>query len=190
MNSDSVSWSFDRTDVFASIGFGAQDCKILNTKADDFIRAILEISPPNNIQQLDKAKATVSSSAPLYIPGKRYHLNISATAKNTLTMATAFVANAYILHTLRLLDLAAFLSSTGIQSLIVQVTKLSERQRIILDAICKLKRKNGSPLHWPTTEQIANNLHMTTTEIQDELIPIQDKVVQYNAENKTWRIIL
>lgn len=190
MNSDNVSWSFDRTDVFASLGFGAQDCKILNTKADDFIRAILEISPPNTIEQLDKAKAAVSSSAPLYIPGKRYHLNLSATTKNTLIAATAFVAQACILHTLRLWDLTAVLSSTGIQSLMTQITKLSERQRIILDAICKLKRKNGSPLYWPTTEQIAHKLHMATTEIQDELKPIQDKVVQYNTENKTWRIIL
>ena len=88
------------------------------------------------------------------------------------------------------MDLAAFLSSTGIQSLIAQATKLSERQRIILDAICKLKRKNGSSLYWPTTEQIADKLHMTTTDIQDEPIPIKDKVVQYNTENKTWRIIL
>lgn len=190
MNKDSVSWSFDPTDVFASIGLDAEDCKILNAKADDFIRAILEISPPNSIEQLDKANSTVSSSAPLYIPGKRYHLNLSAMAKNTLTMTVAFVANAYILHALRLLDLAAFLSSTGIQSLIAQVTKLSVRQRNILDAICDLKRKNGSPLYWPTTEQIADKLHMTATEIQDELIPIQDKVIRYDIENKTWRIIL
>lgn len=190
MNSDSVSWSFDRTDVFASIGFNAQDCKILNTKADDFIRAILAISPPNNIEQLDESTTTVSSSAPLYIPGKRYHLNLSATAKNALTMAAAFVAQACILHTLRLWDLAAFLSGTGIQSLMTQITKLSERQRIILDTICKLKRKNGSPLYWPTTKQIADKLHLTTTQIQDELKPIQNKVVQYNIEKKTWHIIL
>lgn len=190
MSKDTSGWSFGSTDIFTSIGFSSEDCKILNTKADDFIRAILKISPPNSIEQLDEAQTSASSSAPLYIPGKRYHLNLTATAKNTLTAATAFVANAYILHTLRLLDLAAFFSSTGIQALIAQITKLTDRQRLILDAICDLKRRNGSPLYWPTQEQVASKLHMTPTEIQNELTPIQGKVVQYDTENKTWRIIL
>ena len=74
--------------------------------------------------------------------------------------------------------------------MISQIKKLSERQRIILDAICDLKRRKGSHLYWPTAEQIADKLHMTAADIQNELIPIQGKVVQYHTENQTWLITL
>jgi hypothetical protein len=90
----------------------------------------------------------------------------------------------------QVLDVAALFTRTGIQTLITQITKLSERQRIILDAICDLKRRKGSHLYWPTVEQVADKLHMPAADIQNELTPIQGKVVQYNAENPTWRITL
>ena len=187
---NNTTWSFDRNDIFTSIGLNHEDSELLQEKADDFIQAILNISPPDTIEQLGDSKNSTSSSAPLYVPGKRYHVNLSETAKFTLMSAAGFVADAYILHNLRLLDTVVYFSTIGIQTLISQATKLTDDQITILDTICKLKRKKRSPLYNPTTKQIADQLGLTQSEIRDSLASIQGKVVQYEPKKKTWNIIL
>ncbi len=187
---NTTTWSFDRSDIFVTIGFSYEECNILQDKADDFIRAILNVSPSSVIELQERNKNSASSSAPLYIPGKRYHINLSESAKNTLISTVGLIADAYILHNLKLLDSSIYFSTIGIQNLITQTTKLTDRQRSILDTIYKLKRKKRSPLYCPTTKQIADQLGLTQGEIKDALIPIQGKVVQYEADKKTWNITL
>jgi hypothetical protein len=189
MNEQTVTWSFDRDDIFSSMGFSTDDNNLLKAKAEDFIRALQEVAPNLSVDHYESRKPTASSSAPLIIPGTKYHINLTSSSRFVLIGAVKIVASAYLLHNLRLLDLSISLSGLAIATLLTQITNLTEQQRTIIQTIYDLKRTRNSRLYWPTTEQIAEKMEETSDNIRDELMPLLHRVVEYDNDKKQWRTI-
>ena len=81
------------------------------------------------------------------------------------------------------------LSSIAIAELIRQLTRLSNRQQRILDAIY-IETGQPIPSYWPSTEEIAEKVDLPTNDVDKELKPIVNKVVNYESDSKTWQIVL
>ena len=95
-----ATFSFDRDDLFKTLGFNARDRGILQRKSDDFVRAVLEVEKsPEASKRPAEREGVASASSPLYIPGVRYHLNLSQAAKTALLGSLGIIAKAYLLQT-------------------------------------------------------------------------------------------
>jgi hypothetical protein len=185
-----TTFSFDRDDLFTTLGFNARDRVILQRKSDDFVRAVLEVESPEASKRPAEREGVASSSSPLYIPGVRYHLNLSQAAKTALLGSLGIIAKAYLLQNAGSLEASVSLSSIAIAELIRQLTRLSNRQQRILDAIYELKRASPYPSYWPSTEEIAEKVDLPINDVDKELKPIVNKVVNYESDSKTWQIVL
>jgi hypothetical protein len=183
-------FSFGRDDLFKKLGFNAHERRLLQGKSDDFVRAVLEVKLPEARERPAERDRAASTSSPLYIPGVRYHLNLSQAAKTALLGSLGIIAKAFLLQNSGLLEASVTLSSVAIAELIRQPTRLSNRQRRILDAIYELKRASPYPSYWPSTEQIAEKVDLLAEEVDKELKPILNKVVNYESESRTWEVNL
>jgi len=134
-------------------------------------------------------QARASSSAPLFTPGKRYHLNLTVASKEILTGATRIVVLACILNKLRVLDLTVAITDMALTKMLRSLTKLNDKQRKMIEAIYQLKRVNRSPSYWPSTGEIARRLSVSDSEVTIELTPMDGKVVKLDKEKVTWRVL-
>jgi len=187
---ESTTWSIDRNDLFQSLGFNARERKLLANQADEFMRAILELSPTETPKSSDPVGQVASTGSPLYISGTRYHINLTQTAKTALLGSLGIIAKAAILNNLNLLEFSLTLTSAVIAELCRRITRLSNRQRNIVEGILDLKKSLGLPGYWPTTDELSNKLSLSSEEIEKDLKPITDKVVTLDPDSKTWRVLL
>jgi len=181
-------FSFDRDDLISQLGFSSEDSKLLSNHADDIIKAILAIEPEVEAEDRHK-QAKASATAPLFTPGKRYHLNLTTASNEILTGATRIVVLACILNKLRILDLTVAITDMALTRLLRSFTKLNERQRKMIEAIYQLKRVNRSPAYWPSTGEIASRLSVSESEVTVELTSLDGKVAKLDKENGTWRVL-
>ena len=186
---ETTTWSFDRNDLFQTLGFNAKDRKILSNQTDDFMRAIQELAPADTQISPDSSGQAASATSPLYISGTRYHINLTQTAKTALLSSLGIIAKAAILHNQMLLEFSVTLTSVVIAELCRRITRLSNRQRQILEGIFDLKKEVGLSGYWPTTDELSSKLSLPAEEIEKDLKPIIDKVVELDPDTKTWRVL-
>jgi len=189
MNEQKATWTFSDKDIFTSLGFDPSDLRVLDHKANDFIKAILELEPDWTSESSGGGKVSSSSTAPLLLPGTVYHLNLTATARLVLENSVRIVGLAFILQQVNLLTLSVSLSSAGIHGLIRQTTKLNDRQRSIIKTIYDLKRAKPFPPYWPTSEEIGESLQIDPAEVHAQLTLLTNKVVRFDADKKHWRVL-
>lgn len=189
MKTKNLAWSFNKNDLFVQMNLSPEEKEVLEPETEFFIGALLERYQNCETEVFEKETDTLVANKALLLPGKRYHLNLSAVAKETLLNALGIIANAFILNNSKLLDLTVIISVGGVIQLLNKIEKLDENERKIVDAILQLKKSSKSRPYWPKAEEIADKLKVTPDEIK-EILPILSKknIVQFESKGKKWRV--
>ena len=181
-------FSFDRSNLITQIGYSAADSDLLSSHADDIIKSILNVFP-DIVAKEAPIPVKASTTAPLFTPGKTYHLNLSSASKQILIGGTRILVLACILNRLRVLDLTVAITDMALTKMHRTLTKLTAKQQSLIETIYQLKRENRSPSYWPSTVQISQKLLVSEHEVTSELMALDGKVVQLDKEKATWKVL-
>ena len=182
-------WTFTVDDYFPSVGLDSTTSAELQSRADLFVEATLRLSPEWDIHRASSGPTQTYASAPLHIPGTRYHISLTKALKTAWHTAMRVAALAVLLHQKGLLDLSINISVNALASLFAQITALTPEQRIVVDGIVSLKKASGSPVYWPTKDELATQTGFPAAEISDLLASLSGKVVEYVPHCEGWRVL-
>ncbi len=181
-------WKLDANALLKELELTPEEKRLAKARAGDLLEAIASSHPEVSRETAARSDA-MSAGAPLYIPGLRLHLNVTAASKLALIDAVGIVVKAMVMGKLGLIELSQPLTAGVLTSLIKQFTRLAQPQRQVLDAICRLKRESKLPGYAPTSKAIAKALDRKPAAIERELKPITGKVVSFDEKTRTWRIL-
>lgn len=182
-------WTFTADNFFSSVGLDAATASELHSRTDIFVDAALRLAPDWDIQQPSADVAPTYASAPLHIPGTRYHVSLTKAVKSAWHTAIRVAALAVLLHHKGLADLSINISVNALASLLAQITALTPEQRIMLDGIVSLKKISGSPMYWPTKDELATHTGFPITQVSNLLASLSSKAVEYVPHCDGWRVL-
>lgn len=141
MSTQPEEWVINIDNVFETFGFTPAEQDALRPKARLFVEAVADVLVARDV--IDEGSRAASSTAPLFIPGKAYHINVSKALKDAVADAFRTVEIAVILHNLRIVDLTTTITVRGIVGLALQLTHLAADQRRVIEKILRLKKESG-----------------------------------------------
>lgn len=189
MKTKKHTWSFDENNLFDQLGLSSDEKEFLKPTVDEFIEAIIDGCQECETEIVEQEAGSHLSNKGFLIPGKKYHINLSSSAKEILLNALGIIANAFLLNSLKLLELTVIVSVGGVITLLNRIVKLDEQERKIVDAILHLKKSSKLRLYWPNTQEIAERLKLSPDVIGDTLLMLAQKnILQFESKKKEWRI--
>jgi hypothetical protein len=189
MKTNKNAWSFDENNLFDQLGLSSEEKEFLKPSVDEFIEAIIDSYKDFEIEIIEQEADSHLTNKGLLISGKRYHINLSTSTKDILLNALGIIANAFLLNSLKLLDLAAIITVGGVIILLNRIVKLDEQERKIVNAILHLKKSSKSRSYWPNTQEIAERLKSSPDVIDVTLLMLTQKnILQFESKKKEWRI--
>jgi len=182
-------WTLDASTLLNELDLSPDEKRVAKAKAGDLLDAIAHSGSDLRRETVGGPTDTMSAGAPLYIPGVKLHLNLTQAAKTALVGAVTLLVKGMVMSKEGLVELSQPLTATALGALFDQFTKLTDGQRDILDAICRLKRQKKLPGYAPTTKEIATALKLRPPAVERELKPVIGKAVSFDPKAKTWKIL-
>lgn len=183
---DLVVFSVTSASLFESAGMSKADSAMVADCADIVMRAVLQESIEVNTDSGDSP--TTRLSAPLLIPGTRYHISLKKASAAAFWQAVRIVAGALLLQRLQLLELSVTFSVASMASILEQVKQLSEVEQRVVEAILSAKHEYGSLMYWPTAQEIAERSGLPEADTLQALTALSATVVEYNSDHGGWKL--
>lgn len=182
-------WTFTRDSFFSSVGLAPAASEHLRQRADIFVDAVLRLTPDHKAEVPVDVHGSALASAPLFVPGTRYHISLSKSAKSSWEAAVRILATAVLLDQHKVLDLSVNISVNALSVLLSQITSLTPEQQVVASGLLALKEASESPLYWPTTDELVKHTGLSADEVSRLLLSMSSKVVEYVPHCDGWRVL-
>lgn len=184
---DLVAWTVDEDSVIGELELDPGDVQLLREKTGSIVEAVLSLARMSPVAE-PKAKRRAAAVAPLFVPGSKYHLNVSRLMKSLAIGSIRVVAQAYILQRLHLCDFVVTFAGMGLVELVQRVSQLDGDQRALMEALYRTKRSSGVPAYWPSTDEVAAEAGVSPVDVRKALTPLVGRVLAFQPETDSWRI--